>query len=203
MAQSQPSFRELEETAQAAIGYLKQSQELTNAKIALIGGIALWKHLPNGRSTEDVDFMITVSGAPQAVKSKLLQLPGSPFAEFAQLFVYNHPGGKRIQIDFTPDWQSAYVPAAATAINMVNPTALPYISPQDLLALKVSSCGMRPTLLKRTRDASDAQAIAESILVQGPINLTAAQKAAIQGGIEDVIQFSSRDAAWWKNILQL
>ncbi|KAM5464235.1 hypothetical protein MauCBS54593_007054 [Microsporum audouinii] len=227
MAQTHPTFAELEDTARTAISYLKQNQEFSNAKIALIGGVALWKHLPGGRSTEDVDFMITVSGAPQAVKSKLLQLPNSPFAEFAQLFVYNHPGGKKIQVDFTPDWQvclthysskytrtvlniltlnyskSAFVPAAATPISMVNPDALPYISPQDLLALKINTCGMRPTPVKRAQDASDAKAIADFILKQGPIILTAAQKAAVQGGLEDVIKLSSWGADWWENALQL
>ncbi|EEQ31512.1 hypothetical protein McanMca71_006180 [Microsporum canis] len=203
MAQTHPTFAELEDTARTAISYLKQNQEFSNAKIALIGGVALWKHLPGGRSTEDVDFMITVSGAPQAVKSKLLQLPNSPFAEFAQLFVYNHPGGKKIQVDFTPDWQSAFVPAAATPISMVNPDALPYISPQDLLALKINTCGMRPTPVKRAQVASDAKAIADFILKQGPIILTAAQKAAVQGGLEDVIKFSSWGADWWENALQL
>ncbi|WEW61748.1 hypothetical protein PRK78_007242 [Emydomyces testavorans] len=201
---AEPTFVELEDSARAAINSLKLCPEFLSSKIAIIGGAALWKHIPNGRTTEDVDFIITVSGAPQSVKSKLLQLPNSPFAEFAQLFVYKHPCGKDIQIDFTPEWQqSAFVPEAATVISNVNPAALPYISALDLLALKINTCGLRPTATKKTRDARDALALALRISQQGPVTLNQAQRAAILQGIEDVGALSGRDVNWWKSILNL
>ncbi|QSS49243.1 hypothetical protein I7I53_09548 [Histoplasma capsulatum var. duboisii H88] len=151
----------------------------------------------------DVDFIIALSGAPQVVKTKLLQIPNSPFAEFSQFFVYKHPGGKNIQIDFTPEWQSAYVPAAATMISSTDSTNLPYITPVDLLALKINTCGMRPTAAKKSRDAQDALAVAEMLLKHGPIVLTHDQKEAVRVGIEDVGALSGRDSSWWTSALQL
>jgi hypothetical protein len=54
---------------------------------------------------QDVDFLITVQGAPKAVKDKLLAMPSSPFQQQAQFFFYRAGNGKLIQIDITPDWQ--------------------------------------------------------------------------------------------------
>ncbi|PGH02697.1 hypothetical protein AJ79_07576 [Helicocarpus griseus UAMH5409] len=107
MATNLPTFAELEETAKATIASLKSFSEFSSAKIAIIGGTALWKYIPNGRTTSDVDFIITVSGAPQA--------------------------RRKIQIDFTPEWQSAYIPAAVRDVGQIDLAALPYISAIDLL----------------------------------------------------------------------
>ncbi|KAI1909472.1 hypothetical protein LOZ65_006521 [Ophidiomyces ophidiicola] len=193
MATGLPTFNELEESARAAISCLKLFPEFSVAKIAIIGGAALWKYLPNGRTTSDVDFIITVSGAPQAVKAKLLQMPNSRFAEYAQLFVYKHPTGKNIQIDFTPEWQSAYVPAAATTIGTINTATLPYISPVDLLVLKINACGLRATTTKKVQDAQDALAVADMLTKLGPITLSNQQKGAARAGIQDVGTWGSRD----------
>ncbi|OJD22357.1 hypothetical protein ACJ73_06300 [Blastomyces percursus] len=203
MAANRPTFRELEESAQAAINCLQLFPEFGSARIAIIGGTALWKHIPDGRTTMDVDFIITLAGAPQVVKTKLLQMPNSSFAEFSQFFVYKHPSGKNIQIDFTPEWQSAYVPAAATMIGSINSTNLPYITPLDLLALKINTCGMRLTAAKKSRDAQDALTVAEMLLKHGPIVLTHDQKEAVRVGIEDVGALSGRHSSWWTSALQL
>ena len=47
-----PTLKELEETARAAIDALKQYTEFGSAKLAIIGGTALWKYIPSGRTTE-------------------------------------------------------------------------------------------------------------------------------------------------------
>ncbi|OAT09733.1 hypothetical protein, variant [Blastomyces gilchristii SLH14081] len=130
-------------------------------------------------------------------------MPNSSFAEFSQFVVYKHPSGKNIQIDFTPEWQSAYVPAAATMIGSINSTNLPYITPLDLLALKINTCGMRPTAAKKSRDAQDALTVAEMLLKHGPIVLTHDQKEAVRVGIEDVGALSGRHSSWWTSALQL
>jgi hypothetical protein len=54
---------------------------------------------------QDVDFLISIQEAPQAVKSKLLELPKTPFIERAQLFMYKTLIGQNIQIDILPLWQ--------------------------------------------------------------------------------------------------
>ena len=60
MATPQPTFLELEESAQAAINCLKLFPEFANAKIAIIGGAALWKYVPSGRTTM-VKFEVTAN----------------------------------------------------------------------------------------------------------------------------------------------
>lgn len=60
MADSPPTFVELEEAARAAINCLKLLPEFGDAKLAIIGEAALWKHLPAGRATM-VYFDVTAS----------------------------------------------------------------------------------------------------------------------------------------------
>ncbi|KAF2241341.1 hypothetical protein BU26DRAFT_440823 [Trematosphaeria pertusa] len=100
-----PSLNELESAAAQVIAILKSISEFSDASVAVIGGLALWKYIPNGRTTEDVDFIININSAPKGVKSKLLALPNSPFVEHAQVFFYKVPEGPAVQIDITPEWQ--------------------------------------------------------------------------------------------------
>ena len=51
MSFPQPTFQELEESAQAVIGYLKTFSEYSNVRVSIIGGMALWKYFPHGRTT--------------------------------------------------------------------------------------------------------------------------------------------------------
>ncbi|PLN83717.1 hypothetical protein BDW42DRAFT_192151 [Aspergillus taichungensis] len=102
---SAPTFTDLEQAASAVILILQTMPEFADAKIAIIGGLSLWKYISHFRSTEDVDFLITVQGAPHAVKEKLLALPETPFEQHAQLFFYVGLAGKAVQIDITPSWQ--------------------------------------------------------------------------------------------------
>ncbi|CAG8380360.1 hypothetical protein DTO003C3_2557 [Penicillium roqueforti] len=194
---STPSFAELEVAAGAVIDILKTMPEFSNSRIAVIGGLGLWNYLRRYRTTEDVDFLITVQGAPKAVKDRLLAMPSSQFQQQAQLFFYKGVGGKSIQIDITPDWQSPYVPSAAVPISAARSNALPYISELDLLVFKINCCGLRPTPAKKLRDATDARTLAEDLCSRGSINLTSAQKIAVLQGLDDVAQLSRRDKSWW------
>ncbi|KAI2671302.1 hypothetical protein LCP963914a_9663 [Penicillium roqueforti] len=200
---STPSFAELEVAAGAVIDILKTMPEFSNSRIAVIGGLGLWNYLRRYRTTEDVDFLITVQGAPKAVKDRLLAMPSSQFQQQAQLFFYKGVGGKSIQIDITPDWQSPYVPSAAVPISVARSNALPYISELDLLVFKINCCGLRPTPAKKLRDATDARTLAEDMCSRGSINLTPAQKSAVLQGLDDVAQLSRRDKSWWMAKLAL
>lgn len=100
-----PSLQELERAAIDVLRILKGINEFKDASIAVIGGLALWKYIPSGRTTEDVDFMINVHSAPDGVKQKLLKLPESRFVQHAQFFYYKSPSGQHIQIDIVPSWQ--------------------------------------------------------------------------------------------------
>ncbi|KAB8067348.1 hypothetical protein BDV29DRAFT_92519 [Aspergillus leporis] len=200
---SAPSFAELESAASDVIRILKTMTEFSSAKIAVIGGLGLWKYLRGYRTTEDVDFLITVQGAPKTVKDKLLAMPASPFQQQAQLFFYKSPNGKLIQIDITPDWQSPYIPSAAVPISTVQPGSLPYISEVDLLVFKINSCGLRPTPAKKLRDATDARSLANDLSSKGPIVLSQTQRNAVLQGLDDVVRLSGKDQTWWKTKLAL
>jgi hypothetical protein len=47
-----PTFEELEETASALIACLKTIPDYADTRIAIIGGMALWRYIPNGRGTK-------------------------------------------------------------------------------------------------------------------------------------------------------
>jgi len=47
-----PTRIELERAATNVVGILKNISEYSEAKIAIIGGLALWKYIPNGRTTQ-------------------------------------------------------------------------------------------------------------------------------------------------------
>jgi hypothetical protein len=49
---------DLEKAAAEVISILKGMKDFSNSKIAVIGGLALWKYVPNGRTTE-VCYVLT------------------------------------------------------------------------------------------------------------------------------------------------
>ncbi|KAL4928985.1 uncharacterized protein BDV17DRAFT_290990 [Aspergillus undulatus] len=198
-----PSFNELEAAAHCVINVLKMMPEFADAKIVVIGGLGIWKYLGKYRTTKDVDFLITVHGAPKQVKDRLLAMANTPFQQDAQVFTYKAPNGKLVQIDICPGWQSPYVPSSAMLIASIQPGFLPYISELDLLAFKVNSCGLRPTIDKQTRDARDARALAILMAARGPIILSEQQKAAVLQSLDDVVKRTNWDLATWKATLNL
>lgn len=46
------SLDELETAAADVIRILKGISEYSNARVAIIGGLALWRYIPTGRTTE-------------------------------------------------------------------------------------------------------------------------------------------------------
>jgi hypothetical protein len=80
---------------------------------------------------------------------------------------------------------------------------LPYISELDLLVFKINSCGLRPTPAKKLRDAADARTLAEDLSSKGPIFLSSIQMDAVLKGLDDVVQLSRKDKAWWVTKLNL
>ena len=51
-----PTRSQLETAAADVIGILKGISEYSDARIAIIGGLALWKYIPRGRTTEVLGF---------------------------------------------------------------------------------------------------------------------------------------------------
>lgn len=99
--------------------------------------------------------------------------------------------------------QSPYVPLAALPVSAVRPNALPYISELDPLVFKINSCGLRPSAGKKIREANDAPELTEHLSSKGPIILPSFQKDAVLQRLNDVVQVSAQDKAWWMAKLAL
>ncbi|KAI1332867.1 hypothetical protein F5Y16DRAFT_418805 [Xylariaceae sp. FL0255] len=182
-----PTLAELERAAQDVIMIMKNVPELASQKVAVIGGLALWKYMPKGRSTEDVDFMISVDG-PKSVKPKLLAMKNSRFVERAQYFYY----------------KAAYFPPTAVAIKSIEPGTVPYISVDDLIVFKIFSCGLRSEVTKSKRDALDAYRLLDQrTATEGPMHLAKHQVDVVLPGLADVVKHTTQDDKWWKMRLGL
>lgn len=72
-----------------------------------------------------------------------------------------------------------FLPSGALRLGQDRLPDLPHATPEDLLALKINSSGLRATIEKRTVDAADADALAEMLLGRGPIVLTAEEPSII------------------------
>ncbi|KAE8406745.1 hypothetical protein BDV37DRAFT_52499 [Aspergillus pseudonomiae] len=182
---SAPSFAELEAAASSVIDILKTMSEFSNVKIAVIGGLGLWKYLRGYRTTEFKE---------RQKQLKINYLPCPPVLSNSRrsFFFYRSSNGKHIQVDITPDWQSPYILSAAGPISAVRPGSLPYISETDLLIFKINSCGLRSTPAKKLRDATDARSLADDLSSKGPIVLSSTQKSAVLQGLDDVVRLSGK-----------
>ncbi|KAL4908812.1 hypothetical protein BDW74DRAFT_174044 [Aspergillus multicolor] len=202
----QPSFAELEQAALADIAIYRSMPEFANARLAIIGSLSLWKHLRQYRTTNYVDFLMTVENAPNS------------------FFIFRSPGGKNIKIDvvpkvelrqhayprYTASWRAntkhrlvPYVPTAAVPIATIQPGQLPHLSELNLLVFKVYSCSHHFTSQKKNRDANDAMNRMGALASRGPIVLTPAQIAAVAQGLDDIVHISGRGRTWWKSKLGL
>ncbi|XMA13751.1 hypothetical protein WAI453_006542 [Rhynchosporium graminicola] len=196
-----PTLAELNSAASEVITILKGISEYSNARVAVIGGLALWNYLQNGRTTEDVDLIISIDTAPGSVKQRLLSLPNTRFVTQAQYFYYQNPFGKHIQIDITPGWQSPYIPSEAQALSQIPAGHVPFISQIDLLIFKMNSCGLRAQIAKKRIDARDAQNLLQNMTT--PLRLTAAQLAIVELCLSDVVSQGTKTQEWWKQRLGL
>ncbi|KAF4627030.1 hypothetical protein G7Y89_g11129 [Cudoniella acicularis] len=197
------TLTELETAASDVIQILKTVPEFASARVAVIGGLALWKYMPRGRTTEDVDLIINLDNAPNGVKNILLSLYSTVFVQRAQYFFYKSPNGNLIQIDICASWQSPYLPPAAKVVSTIVDGVVPYISPVDLIVFKINSCGLRAENTKRRRDAADAAVLLDEETQSGPLNLTAQQKSTVEMGLIDVVNVSGKSENWWKQRLGL
>ncbi|KAG5951266.1 hypothetical protein E4U57_006999 [Claviceps arundinis] len=195
----------LHQTAADVIAILKTIPEFRDSKIAVIGGLALWKYLSDGRTTEDVDFIVNIESAPHGVKNRLLALENSPFVQIAQTFFYQGLNGRRVQVDVTHRDSSPYLPEAAIRIKDVQQGEVPYISVLDLIIFKIFSCGMRAQAKKRLLDATDAESLVlYQIKNEGSgIKLNAKQKEMVEPYIMDVVENGEKTEKWWRENLGL
>ncbi|KAF3480545.1 uncharacterized protein GIQ15_05892 [Arthroderma uncinatum] len=199
-----PTFAEMEDTARAVILCLKQCPDLVDTKIAIIGGAAVCRYVPDRQPTddpEDVDFMITVPN-PDSVNRRLLQNYETLFSEHEGSLYYSHSCGKRIKVDFSTNCRLPYIPAAATIVREVDIDCLPYIGPTDLLVLTINLCGQRNEEYSRIdRDTADAVSLAEAVMQQGPVVLSPIQRRVIRDELAEVVHWGPKDEEWWRGVL--
>ncbi|KAL4971052.1 uncharacterized protein BDV14DRAFT_194833 [Aspergillus stella-maris] len=201
---SAPEFKELEEAARAVIGGLKGMPEFNTARLVAIGGLTVLKHLPNYRSTMDVDLMINVEGAPKEVKARLLGIPNGPFEKWAEVFIYRTDDKQKlIQIDICPGWMGPYIPDTAMRICDIPAGHVPYLTELDVMVFKIRSCGLRADETKRKRDAADAFHLLKDLAENGPITLTPTQVAAVREGLPAVLERTSVEEQWWRTTLNV
>nr|POF00351.1 hypothetical protein CFP56_77325 [Quercus suber] len=174
----------LERAAADVLQILKGISELQDASIAVIGGLALRKYLPNGRRTEVFVFH---SGWPCELKSDSSsqeELP-SPYQAAASAYIS----------------QSLYLPVNAVKLKDLPENTVPYISAFDLILFKIHSCGLRAQLGKRIMDAQDAESLISSAAVTLPLTLTQWQKDQMEPCIADLVSYGSKNATWWRQHL--
>lgn len=68
------TLKELEKVAAEVIRYLKDINEYSEGSIAVIGGLAVWKHLPDGRKTKVFDSHILSGQTPTYMGLRILIL---------------------------------------------------------------------------------------------------------------------------------
>ena len=65
---------ELHKAAADVIGILKTIPEFKDSKIAVIGGLALWKYLRRGRTTEVLSSPFSLTANKKLTQSRMLTL---------------------------------------------------------------------------------------------------------------------------------
>ncbi|PVH75141.1 hypothetical protein DL98DRAFT_551790 [Cadophora sp. DSE1049] len=195
------TLSQLQAAASDVIEILKTVPHISSCRIAVICGLALWNSMPYGRGTKDIDFLITLDGAPRAVKDTLLRLHGASFVQRADTFYYIVPNGPLMQVDICPGRMVPFIPASSMVISTIPIGVVPYLSATDLLAFKINSCGLRADIQKRRLDAQDAVALLAHVAQSGPLTWTPGQRLAIEKGLGDVVSNSVSNETWWRGHL--
>lgn len=137
------------------------------------------------------------------MKQELLAITNTPFVQRAQFFYYKTRDGSLIQIDICQEWQSPYMPIAATKLKDIPAGAIPYISAVDLIVFKIHSCGSRAQVTKKRTDATDAENLLQVESAKGPVRLTSAQQAIVEPILVDVVTHGTKPESWWRERLSL
>ncbi|KAF7139670.1 hypothetical protein CNMCM5793_007269 [Aspergillus hiratsukae] len=191
--------------ARAVITSLQGIPELHQAKVTIIGGVALQNHIPD-RVTKDVDILIFDGDDPirtRAIRAELVSLIPRNFEERAQPIYFTGNPNNLIQVDIIPPDLPPYLPADAATLGEVDPNHLPFLAPLDLLVYKIHCCSMRPLRRKRTQDAKDAHKLVNILSRQGAIALNDSQEQAVLSGLDGMLEYSGETREWWESALGL
>ncbi|XXH03561.1 hypothetical protein Hte_009966 [Hypoxylon texense] len=190
-------FHELEHATCDVLHNVKQIHELRNAKLSVIGGLAVWHYLPRYRQTDNINFITNLSTSPSSLKKRLLEKPDSPFFQRSQALYYRSPKGQDIRVDISPQWLGPYLPESATKVQDLSDDEIPYISLTDLIVFKLDSSGLRSNPLKKDRDARDAAALVDHASRRGAIALSEKQEQVVEEALCDVGRCGTKEKSWW------
>ncbi|KAI1763994.1 hypothetical protein GGR53DRAFT_466853 [Hypoxylon sp. FL1150] len=196
-------LQELERATCDVLQNVKEIHELRNAKLSVIGGLAVWHYLPEYRSTDNINFITNLQTSPSSLKKRLLEKPNSPFFRRSQALFYLAPSGQEIRVDISPQWLGPYLPETATRVEDLARDEIPYISLTDLIVFKLDSSGLRSNPLKKDRDARDAAALVDHASRNGPIELTAKQEQVVEEALCDVGKCGTKEKSWWEEQMGL
>ncbi|KAI1140415.1 hypothetical protein F5Y05DRAFT_411471 [Hypoxylon sp. FL0543] len=196
-------FQELERAACDVIQHVKEIQDLRHARLAVIGGLALWHYLPEYRTTDNVNFITNISTSPSSLKKRLLERPNSPFFQRSQALFYKSQYGQEIRIDISPEWLSPYLPDSAMKVQDISRNEIPYISLTDLIVFKLDSSGLRSNPAKKERDARDAAALVDLAANKAPIQLSRKQEQVVEEALCDVATCGTKEKGWWEKHMGL
>ncbi|KAI2625865.1 hypothetical protein GGR54DRAFT_637639 [Hypoxylon sp. NC1633] len=196
-------FRELEHAVCDVIQNVKEIQDLRQARLLVIGGLALWHYLPEYRSTDNINFVTNISTSPSSLKKRLLERPGSPFFQRSQALFYKGPRGREIRVDISPEWLSPYLPKNAMRVQEISQDQIPYVSLIDLIVFKLDSSGLRSNPIKKERDARDAAALVEFASRKGSIELSEKQEQVVEEALCDVAKCGTKEKGWWESRMGL
>ncbi|KAI1306203.1 hypothetical protein F5Y03DRAFT_406214 [Xylaria venustula] len=130
--------QELEDAICNVIQIIKQIPELADTRLAVVGDLALWHHLPTPRETNAVD-LVTNLPTLKLLKGKLLEHPNSPFTYDTKGLLYHSPAGWAIPIQMVSKclcprlWEPEYV------VRDMPYGQVPYLSVEGMVILKIES----------------------------------------------------------------
>ncbi|KAI1126326.1 hypothetical protein F5Y10DRAFT_293870 [Nemania abortiva] len=200
--------KELEDAVCDVIQIIKQIPELTGARLAVIGDLALCHYLPDRRPTDKITF-ITDLPALEFLGRKLLNHPNSPFWKTKQALFYRSPAGRDIEIEFSPQWLFPYLPDSTPLVYEIPYGKVPYAMAVDLFFFKLnSSLSVTTNPAKRRQDGDDAAALIsrdnQDRFADGYIPTTKEQLRRLQGAndVQPMVILSPQQEQFIKDALR-
>ncbi|KAH7140172.1 hypothetical protein B0J13DRAFT_446762 [Dactylonectria estremocensis] len=195
---------QLEQATFHIIHLIRNTRGIENTQLAVIGDLALCKHIPQSdpRRVRSIDLIVSKSSSPGRVKKEIVGHPMSPLIEKAGTVFYRHTSGWEMEVQLIPDWLCPYLPTSARLVRDDTDT-LPYISRDDLFVFKVDACSLHDSAAGKSREACDAAALLECASEHFPLKLDDDKMERVEEGLADVVEFSRPecDKSWWQRHL--
>lgn len=195
---------QVEQAAFHIIRLIRNTRGLENTRLAVIGDLAVCKHLPQYdiRRITSIDLIVSKSSSPGRVKKEIVGHPMSPLVEKSGTVFYRHTSGWEMEVKLIPDWLCPYLPDSAQPVRDDIDT-LPYLSREDLFVFTVDACSLHDSTASKKREACDAAALLEFASEHFPLTLDEDKMDRVEQALADVVEFSPPecDKSWWQRRL--